>query len=165
MNTTKEHQQVKIRFRTKKHFQRLTTSVNLNFVNRAQAVIQGQDNKQPVVSVVSPEPTELTEEQKQVLMHWIDENLQIIDTINKKNTVFELIDVFNMTINPDFQVTADQFSSSLLESGFRTENWRFNVSGVSIKKLRHIAEKLQKLDNQNKNKMSNVVLDRMRVSL
>lgn len=164
MNTTKEYQPVKIRFRTKKHFQRLTTSVNLNFVNRAQVVTQPPDNKQPVVSVVSPEPTELTEEQKQVLMHWIDENLQIIDTINKKNTVFELIDAFNMTINPDFQVTADQFSSALLESGFRVENWRFNVSGVSIKKLRHIAEKLQKLDNQ-KNKKSNVVLDCMRVSL
>ncbi len=75
-------------------------------------------------------------------MRWIGENLQIINTINKKNTVFELIDVFNMTVNPDFQVSADQFSSVLLES-----NWRFNVSGVSIKKLMHIAEKLHRLDS------------------
>lgn len=147
MNTTKEHLPVKIRFRTKKHFQRLTTSVNFNFLNKTQVVTQVPANIQPVVSVVGPELEELTEEQKQVLMHWIDENLQIINTINKKNTVFDLIDAFNMTVNPDFQVNADQFSSALLESGFRAENWRFNVSGVSIKKLRHIAEKLQRLDN------------------
>jgi len=148
MNTTKKRQPVKIRFRIKKHFQRLTTSVNFNFFNaQVQIVTQAQDDKQPVVSVISPEPVELTEEQKQVLMRWIDENLQIINTINKKNTVFELIDAFNRTVNPDFQVTADQFSSILLESGFRSENGRFNVSGVSIKKLRHIAEKLQRLDS------------------
>lgn len=148
MNTTKKQQPVKIRFRIKKHFQRLTTSVNFNFFHRAQvqavtqvqAVAQVQDN----VSVVNPESVELTEEQKQVLMYWIDENLQIINTINKKNTVFELIDAFNMTANPDFQVTADQFSFVLLESGFRAENGRFNVSGVSVKKLRHIVEKLQR---------------------
>lgn len=145
MDTTKKQQLVKIKFRAKKHFQRLTNSVNLNFFNIAQvqAVTQVQDN----VSIVDPEPVELTEEQKQVLMHWIDENLQIINTINKKNTVFELIDVFNMTTNPDFQVTADQFSFVLLESGFRAENGRFNVSGVSIKKLRHIVEKLQRFDS------------------
>lgn len=143
MNTTKKQQLVKIRFRTKKHFQRLTTSVNVNFFN----IVVQSDNKQPVVSIINSEPVELTEEQKRVLMRWIDENLQIINTINKKNTVFELIDVFNRTVNPDFQVSADQFSSALLESGFRVENWRFNVSGVSIKKLMHIAEKLQRLDS------------------
>jgi hypothetical protein len=145
MDTTKKQQPVKIKFRAKKHFQRLTNSVNLNFFNRpqVQTTTQVQDN----VNVVDPEPVELTEEQKQVLMHWIDENLQIISTINKKNTVFELIDAFNMTTNPDFQVTADQFSFVLLESGFRAENGRFNVSGVSIKKLRHIVEKLQRFGN------------------
>lgn len=145
MDTTKKRQQVKIKFRAKKRFRRATTSFNLNFSNRVQvqAAIQTQDN----VSVINPEPIELTEEQKQVLMRWIDENLQIINTINKKNTVFELIDAFNMTTNPDFQVTTDQFSCILLESGFRIENERFNISGVSIKKLRHIVEKLQRLDN------------------
>ena len=142
MDTAKKQQLVKIKFRAKKHFQRLTNSVNLNFFNipQVQAVTQVQDS----VSIVDPEPVELTEEQKKVLMRWIDENLQIINTINKKNTVFELIDAFNMTANPDFQVTADQFSFVLLESGFRAENGRFNVSGVSIKKLRHIVEKLQR---------------------
>lgn len=145
MDTTKKRQPVKIKFRAKKHFQRLTNSVNLNFFNRSQVQVatQVQDN----VSVVDPDPVELTEEQKQVLMRWIDENLQIINTINKKNTVFELIDAFNRTANPDFQVTVDQFSFVLLESGFRSENGRFNVSGVSIKKLRHIVEKLQRLDS------------------
>ena len=143
MSTTKKQQPVKIRFRTKKHFQRLTNSVNFNFLNKAQA--QTVTLAELDVSVVNPGLVELTEEHKQVLMHWIDENLQIIDTINKKNTVFELIDAFNMTMNPDFQVTADQFSSAMLGSGFRYENRRFNVSGVSIKKLRHIAEKLQKI--------------------
>jgi len=143
MNTTKKQQPVKIRFRTKKHFQRLTTSVNFNFLNRTQ--VQAVTLVEPDVSVVNPEPVELTEEQRQVLMNWIHENLQIINTINKKNTVFELIDAFNMTTNPDFQVTTDQFSSAMLESGFRYENGRFNVSGVSIKKLRHIVEKLQRI--------------------
>ena len=145
MDTTKKQQLVKIKFRAKKHFQRLTNSVNLNFFNIAQvqAVTQVQDN----VNVVNPESVELTEEQKKVLMRWIDENLQIINTINKKNTVFELIDAFNRTTNPDFQVTADQFSFVLLESGFRIENGRFNVSGVSVKRLRHIVEKLQRLDS------------------
>lgn len=143
MDTTKKQQLVKIKFRAKKHFQRLTNSVNLNFFNipQVQAVTQVQDN----VSIVDPEPVELTEEQKRILMCWIDENLQIINTINKKNTIFELIDAFNRTTNPDFQVTADQFSFVLLESGFRAENGRFNVSGVIIKKLRHIVEKLQRL--------------------
>lgn len=143
MNTTKKQQPVKIRFRTKKHFQRLTTSVNFNFLSKAQ--VQTETQVELDVSIIDPEPVELTEEQKQVLMHWIDENLQIINTINKKNTVFELIDTFNMTMNPDFQVTTDQFSSAMLESGFRYENGRFNVSGVSIKKLRHIVEKLQRI--------------------
>lgn len=143
MNTTKKQQPVKIRFRTKKHFQRLTTSVNFNFLNKEQ--VQAVTQAEPDVSVVDPELVELTEEHKQVLMHWIDENLQVINTINKKNTVFELIDAFNMTINPDFQVTTDQFSSAMLESGFRYENGRFNVSSVSIKKLRHIVEKLQRI--------------------
>lgn len=148
MEMTNKRQPVKIRFRAKKHIQRLTNSVNLNFFRvQVPAVTQAQDNKQPVVNIVSPEPVELTEEQKQVLMCWIDENLQIINTINKKNTVFELIDAFNRTTNPDFQVTTDQFSFVLLESGFRAENGRFNVSGVSVKKLRHIVEKLQRLDS------------------
>lgn len=147
MNITNKQQPVKIRFRIKKHFQRLTNSVNLHFSDRSQAPVVTQDDKQPVVNVVSPEPVELTEEQKRILMCWIDENLQIINTINKKNTIFELIDAFNRTTNPDFQVTTDQFSFVLLESGFRTENGRFNVSGVSIKKLRHIVEKLQRLDS------------------
>ena len=145
MDTTKKQQPVKIKFRAKKHFQRLTNSINLNFFNRPQ--VQAETQVQDNVSVVDPEPVELTEEQKKVLMRWIDENLQIINTINKKNTVFELIDAFNMTTNPDFQVTADQFSFILLESGFRNENGRFNVSGVSIKKLRHIVEKLQRFDS------------------
>lgn len=148
MDTTKKQQPVKIRFRTKKYFQRLTTSVNFNFLNKAQVqtVIQEDlDIKDLDVNVINSEPVELTEEQKKILMRWIDENLQIINTINKKNTIFELIDAFNMTINPDFQVTIDQFSSAMLESGFRYENGRFNVSSVSIKKLRHIVEKLQKI--------------------
>lgn len=148
MNTTKKQQPVKVRFRIKKHIQRPTNSVNFNFFDtRVQTITQEQNDKQPVISVVSPEPVELTEEQKQVLMRWIDENLQIINTINKKNTIFELIDAFNRTVNPDFQVTADQFSAIMLESGFRSEDGRFNVSGVSIKKLRHIADKLQRLDS------------------
>lgn len=149
MDTTKKQQPVKIRFRAKKHFQRLTTSVNFNFLDKAKvlATTQVQDDTQPVVDVVGPEPVELTEEQKRILMCWIDENLQVINTINKKNTVFELIDAFNNTASPDFQATADQFSIVLLESGFRAENGRFNISGVSIKKLRHIIEKLQRLDS------------------
>lgn len=135
-----ENREFKIRFRIKKH-QPITSSFFATQENRYQ---HGQVPKENMIQECQIE-TELTAEQRSILKKWIDRNLSIINTINKKNTVLEMIDLFDKTVNPDFDISTIDFAECMLESGFKMNDGFFNVSSVSIKKLYKIVEKMDRI--------------------
>ncbi len=141
---------VKIKFRQKKHNPIYTRLTNFNFQLQQPCVVDSFENSGGMndADIMDDVDVELTDLQQQLVMKWIDDNLSMIDTINKRNTIYEIIDAFFYTVNPDFKITTNQFSAAMLKAGFKMQDERFNVSGVSIKKLMHIIEKLHRLGNR-----------------
>lgn len=83
---------------------------------------------------------DLTPTEKSILLNWINQNLIKIKSINNKHSSYFLKKLFENS-NQGFYITNGQFKGAMLESKFEIkskyeQNWYFNVSEKSIKKLK-----------------------------
>lgn len=83
---------------------------------------------------------DLSSTEKSKLLTWISQNLTKIKSINNKHSSYTLKKLFEKS-NQGFYITNGQFKGAMLESKFEIkskyeQNWYFNISEKSIKKLK-----------------------------
>lgn len=94
----------------------------------------------PPIELDMPERYEsLSESEKEVLQHWITENLEPTDRMNKRSSSYGMKHFFEKSEN-GFYITNGAFKGAMLVAGYRVDdrdekNWSFNVSQKSINRL------------------------------
>lgn len=84
---------------------------------------------------------QLTTEEQQELVDWINSNFDSIKSINERHTSYGLKHLFEN--NGGFYISNGAFKGAMLESGFEAKdesalNWKFNVSEKSIKAIQKL---------------------------